>query len=369
MTWIYFLYLFLILTAQQAEKFSVWFDADNHTIVIEGFSEIEDKDISSRIAVYFGESIEPDQPQLIGAFKRAGKVIHYQAKYGFVPGKSYLIVLDHQHCGKKGKRGIVIIPTLQHKPSTFVTGVFPTTSKIPMNQLKFYIEFSAPMRIGNAYDHVKLYRLPERKLESEAFLASHDELWDPTNQRLTIFFDPGRIKRGVQPNLQLGLPLVEGRTYLLVIDEEWLDINGVKLIKGFEKHFEVIAVDRSSPNPEKWAISIPEEGSKNALSIEFKESMDYGLLHSAIVIKNTMGQITKGEIELRSHESQWLFHPFDHWKAGTYQIIINGWLEDLAGNNLRRKFDVDLNNPADKPKDLKEITIPFKIHSQPKLKN
>ena len=56
-----------------------------------------------------------------------------------------------------------------------------------------------------------------------------DELWDPSQTRLTVLFDPARIKRGLVPNAQLGLPLRAGRRYRLEIDSAWPDAQGVAL--------------------------------------------------------------------------------------------------------------------------------------------
>ena len=42
-----------------------------------------------------------------------------------------------------------------------------------------------------------------------------EELWDADQCRLTLFFDPGRIKRGLRPHLEAGPPLTEGEAYRL----------------------------------------------------------------------------------------------------------------------------------------------------------
>ena len=42
------------------------------------------------------------------------------------------------------------------------------------------------------------------------WIGINQELWDPGMQRLTLLLDPGRIKRGVGPNLEAGLALERG---------------------------------------------------------------------------------------------------------------------------------------------------------------
>lgn len=338
---------------------NVSYHKELETIVINGFDSSEAPSYYD-VSVYFGAvPSNPDMPKVTGSFEWANSQFSFKSKYGLSIGASYTVFVKSN--SNVEQRFIVKVPEIKLKPSTYIKNVYPTASKLPMNQLKFYIEFSAPMRLGNAFEHIHLYKLPEGKLESEAFLVTAVELWNPNRTRVTIFFDPGRIKRGVQPNLQLGLPLVEGNTYQLVIEKGWLDINDVKLIKDFEKTFEVISVDRQSPNPENWKIDFPSTGNKSPVKIDFKEAMDFGLLLSAIVIVDETNTSVEGIISLSKNESKWIFTPKKKWLKGSYKMIINAWLEDLSGNNLNRKFDVNLNSENDTPKNIKEVIIPFEI--------
>ena len=330
-------------------------------IVILGLEDFESKKTNTFVSVYYGEvNINTEQSKVLGISKILNENFVFKSKYGFSNGASYTVFVKRD--SNVELRFIVKVPEIKIKPSTYIKNVYPTSSKLPMNQLKFYIEFSAPMRLGNAFEHIHLYKLPEGKLESEAFLVTAEELWNSNKTRVTIFFDPGRIKRGVQPNLQLGLPLIEGNTYRLVIDKEWLDINDVNLIKGFEKTFDVISVDRESPSPENWKIYFPNAKNKSPIKIDFKEAMDFGLLHSAIAIVDENNNYVEGITRLSENENKWMFTPKREWLKGNYKMIINAWLEDLSGNNLNRKFDVNLNSENDKPKNIKEVIIPFEIN-------
>jgi hypothetical protein len=64
--------------------------------------------------------------------------------------------------------------------------------------------------------------------------------------RLTLFIDPGRIKRGVLPLEEVGPSLEAGKSYTLVIDREWIDGSGNPLQESFEKTFKVGPPDRRS---------------------------------------------------------------------------------------------------------------------------
>ncbi len=355
--------LYTLFWSFPSDDIDVSYNSALEAIVINGLDKNELKDSDYDVSVYFGVvSVSPEIPKIIGNYESVASQTLYKSKYGFSNGTSYTVLITSNNKSKSQYRFVVTIPKETLNSSTYVTMVYPTTDKLPMNQLKLYISFSESMKTGNAFEYIHLYKMPEGKLEEDAFLKFSDELWDTQRKRLTILFDPGRIKPGLQPNLQMGLPLVEGQKYKLVIDESWLDNNGAQLVKGYEKTFEVIAQDKTAPNKDNWEISFPKQDSKNPIVIDFKESMDYGLLQNSFHIVAADNNLVKGEIILKNHESIWSFIPESPWNEGEYKIVIDAWLEDLAGNSLRRKFDVDLTNPLDNPNDIKEVLIPFEIN-------
>ncbi len=352
--------LFTLFWTTPSSAINVSYNIELDAIVINGFDSNEARPYYD-VSVYFGEVLSKlNVPKIIGIFKCVDSQFFFKPKYGFSAGASYTVFF--KSISNVEERFIVKVPEINLEPSTYIKNLYPTSSKLPMNQLKFYIEFSAPMRLGNAFEHIRLYKMPEVKLEADAFFVTTEEFWNPNKTRLTILFDPGRIKRGIASNLQLGLPLVKGCNYKLIIDDAWLDHNDVKLINGYEKQFEVTSVDRESPNPETWNIIFPKTENKAPIRIDFKEAMDYGLLHSSIAIADDENTIIEGEIKLLDNESKWEFTPKHNWLHGDYKIMIDGWLEDLSGNNLNRKFDVNLNSENDKPKNIKEVIIPFEIN-------
>ena len=95
------------------------------------------------------------------------------------------------------------VPKAAPRAATRIEQVYPSTDTLPANTLKLYIYFSAPMRRGEAWQHIRL--LDEHGAPVELpFLEIDQELWDPTNTRLTVLFDPGRIKRGLVPLQRIG---------------------------------------------------------------------------------------------------------------------------------------------------------------------
>lgn len=243
-------------------------------------------------------------------------------------------------------------------PNTKVVDIYPTSDTLPMNQLKFYVHFSSPMKSGEAYQHVHL--INEQGSEEDAsILEIPQELWNRERTRLTLFLDPGRIKRDLAPNLQMGAPLRQSEKYILQIDSLWKDKNGKYLTGAFTKEFFVVSPDRSSPDPNNWKIIVPLSSSKEKLQIHFSEPMDHALLQRMIKIIDKSKSPIMGEITTLEEERIWYFKPEDSWNKGDYFIDIDVNLEDLAGNNLRRVFDVD--NLKDSIGSKRYHLIPFTI--------
>ena len=91
-----------------------------------------------------------------------------------------------------------------------------------------------------------------------------EELWDPGFRRLTMTFDPGRIKRGLTSNEAMGPPIAEGKRYTLVIDRDWPDARGVTMVEGFRKTFRGGPAERNPPDPKQWRVTAPKAGTSEA---------------------------------------------------------------------------------------------------------
>ena len=69
------------------------------------------------------------------------------------------------------------------------------------------------MSRGEVYRRVRL--VGEQGDVDLPFLELGEELWDPEGRRLTLLFDPGRIKRGLKPREDAGQILQPGKRYAL----------------------------------------------------------------------------------------------------------------------------------------------------------
>lgn len=286
-------------------------------------------------------------PPMLGAYEVEADRLVFRGRFPFVRGLQHGVRLDLEVLGRLSGRdagtGVVThaftpVATAR-EPTTRVTAVYPTTGTVPMNLLKLYIQLSAPMRFGEAYTHIRL--LDENgDVVPDAFLEMPQELWDPDRTRLTLFFDPGRIKRGVDPNLQLGLPLQVGHRFRLVIDPAWRDAQGQPLAEGFEKALVVSEPDRIMPQVADWRVEAPAANSVAPILLNFDEPMDHALAERMLVVLHANGEPVSGTVQVGPQERSWAFTPDEPWRAGHYLIDVDPDIEDLAGNNLAHLFDV-----------------------------
>jgi hypothetical protein len=254
-----------------------------------------------------------------------------------------------------------MLPKPLPQPAATVTGVFPSGDALPANLLKFYIHFSTAMNRGDSYRRVRVVDADGGDVP-DAFLELGEELWDPAGARLTLLFDPGRIKRGVKPNEDIGAPLIEGRQYALVIDAGWPDAHGNPLAREFRKPFRVTTPDDVQPDPRRWRITPPAGGTRGPLSIEFDEPLDRALVERMLAVHDAHGQRIAGRIAVEAQETRWRFQPEQAWRPGRHELRINAALEDRAGNSVGRPFETRGQPPAASDD---AVVLPFNIKTAP----
>ena len=273
-------------------------------------------------------------PTLAGTYRRRGGTITFTP--AFPPSPEVTLRITY-----RGSDGGIQSLTIPGKApavtaSTRVTAIYPTTDQWPANQLRFYIHFSGAMSKGVAYQHIQLIDDTGNRI-AEPFVEFDQELWDPGVTRLTVLFDPGRIKRGLGDT---DPPLVPGRRYTLRIDPAWPDARGKPLAAAFERKISAVEDIRLPVDPKTWTVTAPR--TRDApLIIDFPRPMDNALARRTITVPGM-----EGEVDLQRDETRWVFQPATRWKPGEHQIRIEGILEDLAGNRLHRLFDVDTSDPA-----------------------
>lgn len=254
-----------------------------------------------------------------------------------------------------------IVESDYKKVSGRLKAIYPSRDTVPENLLKIYLQFAQPMQeVGEVLNFIEVKDETTSKVV-DVFLELETELWNKEHTRLTLWLDPGRIKTDLIPNLEKGLPLLEGHEYTIHISKNWKTAAGIPLTKGYSKKLVVTTRDSSKPNPEKWKILPPVLGQHRELSIDFNEALDAVLALESFTIRNSKGEVVAGEIVLDKKEERILFMPIDNWKKDTYTILIDAKLEDLAGNNLNSLFDTDMHQTKNQSSPQPLYRLPFNI--------
>lgn len=219
-----------------------------------------------------------------------------------------------------------------------VVSIYPTASQLPENLLRFYIYFNTPMKKGQALKHIQLID-EGGNIDNHAFMEFKQELWSSDGKRLTLLFDPGRIKRGVSTNRFKGPAILEGNSYKLKISGSWQDVYGQELSVNTIKDFRVVNAYRHHIKVSDWVIAQPKLNSSDTLVINLDRIIDHALIQSMVKIIDVGDNIVNGYWEFLEHEKSLIFIPKKKWKKGKYQIIIDSRLEDVSGNNLQNLLD------------------------------
>jgi len=284
-----------------------------------------------------------DLPPVLGSYRLEAAAVRFQPRFILKPGLQYRVVFHAGRLAATGANRIVhdfTIPAPKPGPATQITHIFPTSNRLPENQLKFYIHFSAPMSRGEAYQHIRLLDSRGQAVD-HPFLELAEELWDYSGTRFTLFFDPGRIKRGLKPRELFGPALRENRSYTLVISNAWRDARGQALHSQLHKKFRVTAPDDMQPNPGLWKLKRPPAGTRQPLTVVFDEPLDHAMLERVLQVQTGQGRNVVGEISIGAGETRWSLSPRVPWQAGIYELLIDTTLEDRAGNSIARPFEVD----------------------------
>jgi hypothetical protein len=189
-------------------------------------------------------------------------------------------------------------------------------------------------------------------------------LWDGAGQRLTLLFDPGRVKKGLSPRLQFGPVLEAGQSYRLVIDRAWHDANNQPLAASFEKRFTAGPPVEKAVDAKEWKIDPPPASTRAALVLRFPWPLDRALLMRMITIEDAAKKSIDGQIRLADDERRWEFRPDQPWPAGQFSLVVDKELEDSAGNNLARPFEVDVFDRVDDRPGPDFVRIPFEIRAK-----
>ena len=300
-----------------------------------------------------------------GQYELKGNLLTFTPDFPFVTGQNYIVQTGMPSQKSPGNNGSLIfsqtpfiIARTEALPEAMVLGIFPSADTLPENTLRFYIYFTTPMKPQVSLHHIRLVGedgTPDRR----AFMQFKQELWSPDRKRLTLLLDPGRIKRNVATNLEIGPALMDGKRYQLIISSDWETAFGEALSQDFVKEFTVGKALRTLPDPKDWQIAAPKLGSREPLTILFDRPYDQALLRRFMEIRNSEDEAILGDISLHSHETIWVFVPDKPWAVKNINLHINGALEDIAGNNLSDLLDHTVDQGSG---DITSIRLPILLN-------
>ncbi len=308
-------------------------------------------------------TVAPDHgaQAMLGTYVVTADALRFTPRFPFDPGRRYDVRLDPSRLPGAGPAAAVTAtverPAPPAGPLTAVLQVYPSGETLPENQLRMYVQFSAPMGRRGGLEHMRILDDGGREVE-DPFLPLDTDLWNQDATRLTVLFDPGRVKRGILPNVEMGRAVRPGERYTLVIAQAWTDARGRPLASEFRRAFRVGPPDEHPVDVAAWRIDPPRSDSRDPLRVSFPKPLDHGLLHSALGVARGDRAIP-GAISVERSETRWLFTPRDPWRAGHHSLVVLTTLEDPAGNRIGRAFEVPGGGPTLRQAD--SITLPFDV--------
>ena len=339
-------------------KISGWTEAELRELAILGAGAL-----SRRLAVYTSEAMladsRPDVPPVAGRFWVQSGSVWFAPRFPFADGVSYSLLV-----GSGGDAGGAEVweiqrPSPEVSSTTEVVAIYPTAAELPVNLLRVYVHFSAPMSEGWAARAITVSRADTGETLEDVFLPPEPELWDAERRRLTMLLDPGRIKRGLVPNLEFGYPLVEGTTVRIAVDPAFRDAAGQPLRDSTERTYNIGPALRSRVDPTAWQLTAPAAGSREPLQVEFDRPLDHGLLQHCLSVRDEAGNTIAGLAETGAGERNWRFTPDNPWTTGERRLVVEPRLEDVAGNSPARVFDRDVTKPEDAPGEWEVVAVGF----------
>lgn len=345
--------------ASSASAQAVSIQLDNGAFKVGGWkapSSAPAKGWASLFVVYAGAG---DVPPLLGSYSVENGELVFRPEFPITAGVHYRAMF-HPPGGGAAIEKDFDGPPRDFTPMARVEHVYPSGDVWPSNQLRVYIYFSEPMSRGEAGARIHIED-ENGKILPGVFLPG-EELWDPGFKRLTMTFDPGRIKRGLTSNTAMGPPIADGKHYVLVIDKDWRDARGVPMVEGFRKSFRGGPALRTAPDPTKWHIVAPKAGTSEPLVVQFPTPMNYALLQRMIMVSDNSRGAVEGSVSTAEHEAEWRFTPQEPWRPGNYKLIVDTAIEDLAGNHVGQLFDIDVFEHVTEKIETKTMSLPFAIH-------
>ena len=266
-------------------------------------------------------------------------VLIFRPKYPFREGLNFQVV-ERKDSGSSQIQWSFRIPKTGGIAPELIE-IRPVSKQWPENLLRVYLHFNRPMARGESSKFIQIKDETGRIL-IQPFLELDQELWDRDGKRLTLLFDPGRVKSGLKPREEDGAILEKGHQYTIHVAKGWPDARGVAMEKPLEQTFMVGPADHEPVEPRLWTIKPPQAKASSALEIQFHQPVDTGMAMRLISVLESGECPLDGKAEISADGLIWKFTPVVKWSPGLHFIEVDPVLEDPSGNQVGRPFERDM---------------------------
>ena len=248
--------------------------------------------------------------------------VDFAPAFPFEPGRSYRVLLDGHAAFSFRLPGVA-------GPAPKVVAIEPSAPVLPATTLRLYATFDRSARGQIGQRDVRLLDAASGAAVHAPFMDFGQELWSGDGRRLTLLFDPARIKRGVDANLAEGPPLAPGRTYVLTVAAGGL---------AYHRRFTAGPPLRQALRPRDWRLIAP-AGNRQPVSLQFDRAMDPALVADQIGVATVSGMAVGGKVAISADDRTWTFTPAAAWTPQQYVVRVGPSLEDVSGNRVGEALD------------------------------
>jgi len=315
-----------------------------------------------RVAVRSSTSPSGEEPAAMAGRYTVADSLRFLPSFPFDAGREYEVRFNPSRVSRAGlsasaATAIVSIPDTGRSPSTRVSAVYPDSDLIPENLLRMYVVFSKPMGQQGGRDHIAFFDDSGREVP-DVVVPLDTDLWNAERTRYTVILDPGRVKREILPNRDMGRALHTGTGLTLVVKPDWPDAHGLPLTSEYRRRFQIAPAEEHALSTMQWRVAAPPAGSRDPVTVTFPKPLDFGLLQRSLSVQ-------RGDSNLAGHgrvgpaEIWWQFVPDSEWQRGPYMLKIDPILEDVAGNRIGRAFEVLSRGDAVPAESSMPVFVPF----------